>query len=147
MATEVDATTGAVITKSAGKAVTATALSPLARASLVQQVDVLRLARMGARKCRDLWNHFELECPDDARIAVAWVHRNGLANTFAQEQVASVIKTASGTIPPAVFQAPPEIAANLAAREENSDLYDPDPAIREYALQRREQRQQERGWQ
>lgn len=82
-----------------GATIRKSALNPLARSSLDQQIDILRLAMMGEPRSRDLWIGFERECPAEARMAAKCVDIIKSENAAAEKQVGKVLAKAQGTGP------------------------------------------------
>jgi hypothetical protein len=70
------------------------ALSVLARSSFDQQLDCLRLAKMGVRRCRDLWVNFERECPIESRLVSEAADIITVENRTAERQVSKVLAKA-----------------------------------------------------
>lgn len=76
------------------------ALSPLARSSFDQQLDCLRLARMGVPQCRDLWIAFERECEPESRLVAEAAGIIAAENRSAEKQVTKIISKAKWPKPP-----------------------------------------------
>jgi hypothetical protein len=80
-----------------GATVRKSALNPLARSSLDQQIDVLRLARMGEPRSRVLWTGFERECPVEARLVADCVGVIKGENRAAERQTAKFLAKVQGS--------------------------------------------------
>lgn len=61
----------AYISKGDTASAVASPVSPLVRAPFDRQRDVLKLARMGNRDCKRMWNSFAAEDPGMARLVLA----------------------------------------------------------------------------